>query len=128
IGDLMFNGVAGQINQTDRASTLQADFATPWAGNHTLRYGVYYEFDRAATNTNSLVFPANPDGSQASTVPFNIFTGDRILAKTAAFYLQDEWDISDAWTINYGVRGDRYTAFREESQLSPRFGVDSQAT
>jgi outer membrane receptor protein involved in Fe transport len=128
IGDLMFNGVAGQINQTDRASTLQADFATPWAGNHTLRYGVYYEFDRAATNTNSLVFPANPDGSQASTVPFNIFTGDRILAKTAAFYLQDEWDISDAWTINYGVRGDRYTAFREESQLSPRLGVVWQAT
>jgi outer membrane receptor protein involved in Fe transport len=128
IGDLMFNGVAGQINQTDRASTLQADFATPWAGNHTLRYGVYYEFDRAATNTNSLVFPANPDGSQASTVPFNIFTGNRILAKTAAFYLQDEWDISDAWTINYGVRGDRYSAFREESQLSPRLGVVWQAT
>lgn len=128
IGDLMFNGVAGQISQTDRASTLQADFATPWAGNHTLRYGVYYEFDRAATNTNSLVFPANPDGSQASTVPFNIFTGEHILAKTAAFYLQDEWDISEAWTINYGVRGDRYTAFREESQLSPRVGVVWQAT
>ncbi|MFC3651694.1 TonB-dependent receptor [Dyella humi] len=128
IGDLMFNGVAGQINQTDRASTLQADFATPWASNHTLRYGVYYEFDRAATSTNSLVFPTNPDGSQASTVPFNIFTGDRILAKTAAIYLQDEWDISDAWTLNYGVRGDRYTAFREESQLSPRVGVVWQAT
>ena len=128
IGDLMFNGVAGQINQSDRASTLQADFATPWAGNHTLRYGVYYEFDRAATSTNSLVFAANPDGSQASTVPFNIFTGDRILAKTAAIYLQDEWDISDAWTINYGLRGDRYTAFREESQLSPRVGVVWQAT
>ena len=128
IGDLIFNGVAGQISQTDRASTLQADFATPWAGNHTLRYGVYYEFDRAATNTNSLVFPANPDGSQASTVPFNIFTGNRILAKTAAFYLQDEWDISDAWTLNYGVRGDRYTAFREEGQLSPRVGVVWQAT
>ena len=128
IGDLMFNGVAGQINQTDRASTLQADFAMPWASNHTLRYGVYYEFDRAATSTNSLVFPTNPDGSQASTVPFNIFTSDRILAKTAAIYLQDEWDISDAWTLNYGVRGDRYTAFREESQLSPRVGVVWQAT
>lgn len=128
VGDLMFNGVAGQINQTDRASTLQADFATPWGGSHTLRYGAYYEFDRAATTTNSLVFPANPDGSQAGTVPFNIFTGDRILAKTAAVYLQDEWDISDAWTINYGLRGDRYTAFREESQLSPRVGVVWQAT
>jgi len=128
VGDLMFNGVAGQIGQTDRAAMLQADFATPWGGSHTLRYGAYYEFDRAATNTNSLVFPADSNGSQAGTVSFNIFTGDRILAKTAAVYLQDEWDISDAWTINYGVRGDRYTAFREESQLSPRVGVVWQAT
>ncbi|HUA80719.1 MAG TPA: TonB-dependent receptor [Dyella sp.] len=128
IGDLMFNGVAAQINQADRASTLQADFSMPWGGSHTLRYGGYYEFDRASTSTNSLVFPANPDGSQASTVPFNIFTGDRILAKTAAAYIQDEWDINDSWTLNYGLRGDRYTAFREESQLSPRVGVVWQAT
>jgi outer membrane receptor protein involved in Fe transport len=128
VGDLMFNGVAGQINQGDRASTLQADFSMPWATSHTLRYGLYGEFDRAYTNTNSLVFPANPDGSQASTVPYNIFTGDRILAKTMAAYVQDQWDISDAWTINYGLRGDRYEAFREESQLSPRVGVVWQAT
>lgn len=128
IGDLMFNGVAGQINQADRASTFQADFSMPWGGSHTLRYGAYYEFDRAFTNTNSLVFPTNSDGSQASTVPFNIYTGDRILAKTAAAYVQDEWDISDSWTLNYGLRGDRYTAFREESQLSPRVGVVWQAT
>jgi outer membrane receptor protein involved in Fe transport len=128
IGDLMFNGVAGQINQSDRASTFQADFATPWGGTHTLRYGAYYEFDRAGTNTHSLVFPANPDGSQASTLPFNIFTSDRVLAKTAALYVQDEWDIADNFTLNYGLRGDRYTAFREESQLSPRVGLVWQAT
>jgi outer membrane receptor protein involved in Fe transport len=128
IGDLMFNGVAGQINQADRASTLQADFAMPWGGSHTLRYGAYYEFDRAMTNTASLVFAANPDGSQASTVPFGIYTSDRILAKTAALYLQDEWDITDTFTLNYGLRGDRYTAFREESQLSPRVGLVWQAT
>jgi outer membrane receptor protein involved in Fe transport len=128
IGDLMFNGVAGQINQGDRASTLQADFSMPWATNHTLRYGVYGEFDRAYTNTYSQVFPANPDGTQASTVPFSVFTGDRILAKTMAAYVQDQWDISDSWTVNYGLRGDRYQAFREESQLSPRVGVVWQAT
>jgi outer membrane receptor protein involved in Fe transport len=128
IGDLMFNGVAAQINQGDRASTLQADFSMPWASNHTLRYGLYGEYDRAFTNTNSLVFAANPDGSQASTVPYNIYTGDRILAKTMAAYVQDQWDISDSWTVNYGLRGDRYEAFREESQLSPRVGVVWQAT
>lgn len=128
VGDLMFNGVAGQIIQSDRATTLQADFATPWGGSHTLRYGLYYAYDRALTNTNSLVFPANADGSQASTLPFNIFTGDRILARTAALYVQDEWDIADTFTLNYGLRGDRYTAFREESQLSPRVGLVWQAT
>jgi outer membrane receptor protein involved in Fe transport len=128
IGDLMFNGVAGQINQGDRASTLQADFSMPWASDHTLRYGLYSEFDRAYTNTASLVFPANAEGEQTSTVPFGIFTSDRILAKTDAAYIQDEWNISDNWTLNYGLRGDRYEAFREESQLSPRVGVVWQAT
>jgi outer membrane receptor protein involved in Fe transport len=128
IGDLMFNGVAGQINQGDRASTLQADFSMPWASDHTLRYGLYSEFDRAYTNTASLVFPANAAGEQTSTVPFGIFTSDRILAKTDAAYIQDEWNISDNWTLNYGLRGDRYEAFREESQLSPRVGVVWQAT
>jgi outer membrane receptor protein involved in Fe transport len=128
IGDLMFNGVAGAINQSDRASTLQADFSTPWGGNHTLRYGLYGNFDQAVTNTNSLVFPANPDGSQASTVPFNIFTGDKITARTWAAYVQDEWNINDKWTLNYGLRGDQYEAFRTESQLSPRVGVVWQAT
>jgi outer membrane receptor protein involved in Fe transport len=128
IGDLMFNGVAAAINQNDRASTLQADFSMPWGGSHTLRYGLYGNFDQATTNTNSLVFPANPDGSQASTVPFNIFTGDKITARTWAAYVQDEWNISDKWTLNYGLRGDQYQAFRTESQLSPRIGVVWQAT
>ncbi len=128
IGDLMFNGVAGQINQSDRASTLQADFSMPWGGSHTLRYGLYGEYDHAFTNTSSLVFPANPDGSQASTTPFGIFTGSNVTAKTWAAYVQDEWNISDNWTINYGLRGDQYEAAREESQLSPRVGVVWQAT
>ena len=128
IGDLMFNGVAAAINQADRASTLQADFATPWGGNHVLRYGIYSNFDRATTNTNSLVFPANPDGSQASTVPFNIFTSQGIIAKTWAGYLQDEWNFADRWTVNYGVRGDIYQAARTERQLSPRVGLVWQAT
>ncbi|HTV85110.1 MAG TPA: TonB-dependent receptor [Dyella sp.] len=128
IGDLMFNGVAAQINQGDRATTLQADFSMPWASDHTLRYGLYSELDRAYTNTSSLVFPTDAEGNQASTVPFGVFTSDRILAKTDAAYIQDEWDISDNWTLNYGLRGDRYEAFREESQLSPRVGVVWQAT
>jgi outer membrane receptor protein involved in Fe transport len=129
VGDLMFNGVAAATRQADRASTLQADFSMPLGDSHTLRYGLYGDFEQAATHVNSLVFPANPDGSQASTVPFTVFTGDHITARTWAAYVQDEWSIGENWTVNYGLRGDRYQAFGgSESQLSPRLGVVWQAT
>ena len=128
IGDLMFNGVAGAINQVDRASTLQADFSTPLSDTQTLRYGVYGSYDRAATHTNSLVFPADADGNQTSTTPFGIFTGDRVVARTWSAYVQDEWSIGENWTVNYGLRGDEYKAFgATQSQLSPRVGVVWQA-
>jgi outer membrane receptor protein involved in Fe transport len=129
IGDLMFNGVAAAVDQGDRASTLQADLSMPMGETHTLRYGLYGEFEQATTNTNSLVFPANPDGSQDGTVPFNIATGDKIAARTWAAYLQDEWNIGGNWTLNYGLRADQYQAFGStESQLSPRIGAVWQAT
>ena len=128
IGDLMFNGVAATINRNNRASTLQADFATPLGDSNTLRYGIYGNFEQANSATNSLVFPANPDGSQASTTPINVFDGNHIIARTWAAYLQDEWSIGDKLTVNYGVRADRYEAFRTESQLSPRLGLVYQAT
>jgi outer membrane receptor protein involved in Fe transport len=129
VGDLMFNGVAGQINRVDRATTLQADFATPLGGGNTLRYGLYGQYDHAGSASDTLVFPANGDGEQTSTVPFAISDWSRITAKTLAAYIQDQWNIGENWTINYGVRADQYEAFgMTASQLSPRFGVVWQAT
>ncbi|MDY1549055.1 TonB-dependent receptor [Luteibacter sahnii] len=128
IGDLMFNGVASNVRRANRATTLQADFSTPLGDNHTLRYGLYGSFERATSTNNALVFPADDTGAQSSTVPLNIVDASRVLARTYAVYLQDEWSIGDKWTVNYGVRGDRYNAFRPESQLSPRLGVVYQPT
>ena len=129
IGDLMFDGLAAQINRVDRAATLQADFATPLGPTNTLRYGLYAEYSKAGTASDSLVFPADTDGNQTSTVPFAIPASSRIIAKTLAAYVQDQWNIGENWTINYGVRGDEFKAFnRTESQLSPRIGVVWQAT
>lgn len=128
VGDLMFNGVASTIERTNRASTLQADFSTPLGDSHTLRYGIYGEFERGNISNHSLVFPANPDGTQASTTPMAIYDATSLLARTWSAYLQDEWSIGEKWTVNYGLRGDRYELFRTESQLSPRLGVVYQAT
>jgi outer membrane receptor protein involved in Fe transport len=128
IGELMFNGVASDISRTNRASTLQADLSTPLGENHTLRYGVYGSFERAASGNDAWVFPADADGNQSSTTPLNILDDSRLLAKTWSAYVQDEWRIGDDWTLNYGLRGDHYQLARSESQLSPRVGLVWQAT
>jgi outer membrane receptor protein involved in Fe transport len=128
IGDLMFNGVASTIDRSNRASTLQADFATPLSTTHTLRYGIYGSFERAPSSNDAYVFPTDADGNQASTTPILIADGNRLTARTWSAYLQDEWSLGDRLTVNYGLRGDRYQAFRSESQLSPRLGLVYQAT
>ncbi|MFC5742600.1 TonB-dependent receptor [Dyella tabacisoli] len=128
IGDLMFNGVASNVTRNNRSSTLQADFATPLGGSNTLRYGIYGSFEHAGSGNNAWVFPVDATGAQSSTTPINIIDNNRLTAKTWSAYVQDEWSIGDKWTVNYGVRGDKYTLVRSESQLSPRLGVVYQAT
>lgn len=128
IGDLMFNGIAGAISRSSRASTLQADFATPLGDTHTLRYGFYGSFESAPSRTDAQVFPADGEGRQTSTVPIGIVDRNRLIARTGSAYVQDEWSLGDRLTLNYGLRGDVYSAFRHESQLSTRLGAVYQAT
>jgi outer membrane receptor protein involved in Fe transport len=128
IGELMFNGVASDVSRSNRASTLQADFAMPMGRSHTLRYGLYGSFERAASGNDAWVFPVDADGNQASTTPLNILDNSRLVARTWSAYVQDEWTLGEDWTLNYGLRGDRYRLARTESQLSPRLGLVWQAS
>ena len=124
IGDLVFNGVAGTIDRSNRANTLQADFSTPLGRAHTLRHGVYASSEHPVANNTSLVFPADVDGNQTSTRPITIVdNAARVDARTYGLYLQDEWNISDKLTLNFGVRGDKVDAYVNEGQLSPRLGA-----
>jgi outer membrane receptor protein involved in Fe transport len=130
IGDLIFNGVAGTIDRSNQAQTLQADFSTPiLGGSHTLRYGLYASNERPVSNSTSLVFPADADGNQLSTTPISIVDdAPHINAKTYGIYLQDEWNLTDRLTMNYGLRGDKVDAYVSEGQISPRLGFVYQAT
>ncbi len=130
IGDLVFNGVAGTIDRSNRADTLQADFATPiLSGNHTLRYGLYVSDERPVSDSVSQAFPADADGNQTSDVPFQIVdNAPHINAKTYGIYVQDEWNLTDKLTMNYGVRADKVDAYVSEGQISPRLGFVYQAT
>ena len=124
VGDLIFNGIAGTIHRGNRADTLQADFSTPFAGGtHTLRYGLYVSSEHPVSENTSLVFPADQDGNQTSTTPITIVdNAPHINAKTYGLYLQDEWNITDKLTMNYGARADKVDAYVSEGQISPRVG------
>ncbi len=127
VGDLRFNGVAGTIDRSNRADTLQADFSNQINDAHTLRYGLYASAEHPVSNSISLVFPADADGNQTSDVPITIVdNAPHITAKTWGLYVQDEWRATKTLTINYGVRADRIDAFIKEGQLSPRLGADWQ--
>ncbi len=123
IGDLIFNGVASTVGRSNRASTLQADFAMPLGDTHTLRYGAYASDEHAAQGNASLVFPVDANGEQTSDVPIGILDNNRLQAHTFSAYLQDEWTPGERLAINYGLRYDRIGGYLDESQLSPRLGV-----
>lgn len=123
-GDLIFNGVASQVQRSNRANTVQADFSTPLGEDHTLRYGLYGDFEHAMANSDTWVFPVDTAGKQSSSTPLRIGDANAFHASTLALYVQDEWRIGDDWTLNYGLRADRYKAFGQTAgQLSPRLGV-----
>ncbi len=42
-------------------------------------------------------------------------------------YLQDEWKILPVFTLNYGLRFDKFTAYSSDKQFSPRVNAVWQA-
>ena len=123
IGDLIYNGVASTVGRSNRASTLQADFATPLGSRNALRYGLYADFQRGLQDNTSLVFPADANGNQTSDVPVSITDDNRLIARTASLYVQDQWNVTDQLTVNGGLRYDHIGGYLGESQLSPRLGL-----
>ena len=127
LGDLLFNGISQDAYKRDVAYGLQSDGAYTLTDTHTLRAGVYAQTDRLTSNTGSQVLPTDDTGLQTSDIPLSILDDTRATQWMESVYLQDEWRIATALTVNYGVRFDHYSAFSSGSQLSPRVNFVWQA-
>lgn len=122
--DLIFSGVASAITNTFLDNGVQFDASYILNDEHTIRFGLLADYTSEILNTNDLVFPVDSTGAQTSTTPLNITDEGSNWGAETGLYLQDEWKLTRALTVNYGMRYDRFDAsFDHEDQLSPRVNL-----
>ena len=122
-GDIIFNGFADRSRLSSLAAGIQADASYKLSDQHTVRGGLFFQNERTRSTVRSLVLPVGSDGRPTSDVPFPLTVSGSKTGQLYGVYLQDEWSIGDALTVNFGARFDAVDAFTTENQLSPRLNL-----
>ena len=119
VGDLLFNGIASQVQRRSDALGLQGDAVYRLNERHTLRFGASVTGDRTRALNRSTVLPLDAVG-EALDSPFRIEDRTSRTGFTYGLYAQDEWRIADRLTLNLGLRFDYLDAYVRTGQVSPR--------
>ncbi len=122
-GDLLYQGVASNEFHSDFANTLQGDATYQVNEAHAVKAGFYVGEYGIELDNNSLVFPANSEGQQTSTIPINVVDNLNKINWLFGVYVQDLWQINKKFTLSYGLRWDAMESFANESQVSPRLNL-----
>jgi outer membrane receptor for ferrienterochelin and colicins len=120
LGELLYNGIAQEAFKDDSALSWQTDVAYKLSATHTVRTGFYLQHDHSESTTTSQVLPVDAAGMQTSNVPLVIPDNGTRVQQIQSFYLQDEWRVFSPFTLNYGVRFDRYSAYSSGQLWQPR--------
>ncbi len=126
VGDLVFNGVASNIDRTSLVSGFQGDLSKEINNQNTLRYG-FYASDTAVkvAQGNSLfqtITDAKGEVTQASDIPSAVNNRSKIHSQLYSLYIQNEYRPISSFKINIGGRYDKAKVANNEQQFSPRFG------
>jgi hypothetical protein len=124
-GDLILQGVAGEVFNSYSTEGFQVDSSYNLNDQNTVRAGLIGDYTVERNNTNTNVFPIDPvTGAQTSTIPEDIIDDTRNDGLEIGGYLQDEWKLTKTLTLNVGARLDEFDAnFDNEGQLSPRVNL-----
>jgi outer membrane receptor protein involved in Fe transport len=134
VGDLIFNGLATDVTRNSFLNGVQTDAAFRIAPDHTLRAGIVASVEQthvsdaatvflsgtAGPNNNQLGDPSTP---QKVAAPVSRLDNEDKLGWIAGLYIQDEWRITEKFTINAGLRFDQMWQYVDANQLSPRIAA-----
>ncbi|MEP6885248.1 MAG: TonB-dependent receptor [Gammaproteobacteria bacterium] len=120
LGDLLYDGLAQHAYKQNVAYAVQSDGAYRLNDSHTIRAGLFLQTDHSVSDTTSQVLLTDNAGIPLNDVPVSIIDSGARTEWIQSVYLQDEWRVVPAFTINYGLRFDRFTAYTGASQTSPR--------
>ncbi len=128
LGDLLYDGLAQHAFKQNVAYAAQSDGSYRLNDSHTLRAGLFLQTDHSVSGTTSHVLLTGsggvpPTGMPLNDVPVSIIDDGTRTEWIQSVYLQDEWRVLPSFTINYGLRFDRFTAYTRASQTSPRINA-----
>lgn len=118
IGDLLINGIASNVLRESYANGIQADGSYKINPANTVRAGFTVSGEQVFVGNSSLVEPA--PGGVPVDAPFTITDNVSKVGWLAGVYAQDEWKVTNNFTINGGLRFDQMWQFVSANQVSPR--------
>jgi outer membrane receptor protein involved in Fe transport len=121
VGDLIYQGIAPTIFNSDLSNSLQGDLTYLLDDAHTVRGGFYLGEYGVEGDDSSQVFPLT-DGAP-SDVPIAITSNFNKINLIYGVYLQDTWQLSEKLCISFGWRWDQVRGLVNDSQFSPTINL-----
>ena len=120
-GDLVFNDVAANVTRESLLNGVQFDSSYRLNDRHTLRAGFAVSVEATNVSNIQTVLPVTPSGAVLPN-PFTVGDKNSLVGWNLGGYIQDEWKITDKFTLNTGLRFDQLYQFVDANQFSPRIG------
>lgn len=117
VSDLVYQGISSSIFTSDLANTFQGDMTYRVGDEHSLRTGFYIGEYGVESDQSSLVFPIST--GIVETAPVSKAAEVNKINLVYGLYLQDDWNITEKLSVNFGSRWDRVSGFTNGSQFSP---------
>ncbi len=112
-------------NQKRKAYSLGTRLDYSWIPNarHLVKTGLQFQYTHAQNQFQLFDFAVDPATGLPVGPVISQAAANTNIQTREEMWIQDQWTLTEALTLNVGVRGDIIQGFYNEGQLSPRVGA-----